>query len=86
MSSAVENTKRNYYFDKAQSELFNLVYGLLTIKNKVILPIHIDRHELATRFCTFFDSNISDSLDDLKASSDINDFHCYDKQPTPSSF
>jgi len=54
VSSAVENTRRNYYFDKVStsthSELFNLVDGLLTIKKKIILPIHIDRHELATHF------------------------------------
>ena len=88
--TAVENAKRNYYFDKistsTQSELFNLVDGLFTVKNKIILPTHTDRHELATRFCTFFDSKISDSLDDLMASSDIGDCHRYDKQPTPSSY
>ena len=57
VSSAVENKRRNYYFDKVStsthSELFNLVDGLLTIKNKIILPIHIDWRELATHFLWF---------------------------------
>ena len=67
-----------------QSDLFNLVDGMFTVKNKIILPTHTDRHELATRLRTFFDSKISDLLDDLMASSDIGDCHHYDKQPTPS--
>lgn len=65
---------------------FNLIDGLFTVKNKIILHIHIDQHELATRFYTFFDSNISDLLDNLTSSSDISNCHCYDKKPTPSSY
>ena len=87
--NAIEIAKRNYYFDKistsTQSELFTLVDGLFTVRSKSILPKHSDPQELAKRFSSFFQSKISDLLDDLRVITVGGDCYRYDKQSTLSN-
>ena len=87
--NAIEIAKRNYYFDiictSTQSELFTLVDGLFTVRSKSILPKHSDPQELAKRFSSFFQSKISDLLDDLRVITVGGDCYRYDKQSTPSN-
>ena len=86
--TAIENAKKDYYFHKittsTQTELFNLVDGLFTVKNKTILPSHSDKNDLAEKFLSSFQSKISDLLSDL-SSSNTGDCHIYDRTNATTS-